>query len=72
MWKGVIAEKERLIDTERTTTIFDRVAFCAGESYREVIKKCLTAGHNVNEDGDMEASVETEIEIVKLLGEIEC
>ena len=72
MWTGIIAEKERLIDTQRTTRIFDQVAFCAGETYREVVKRCLMAGHDVDEDDDIEASVEAEIGIVKLLSEIKC
>lgn len=72
MWTGIITSKDRLISTEHTTQVFDRVAFCAGDAYCEVIKRCLMAGQNPDENNDTEASVETEISIVKLLGEIRC
>ena len=72
MWTGIITSKSQLIPTERTTTVLDRVAFHAGETYREVVKRCLTAGHDLNEIDDAEASVEIEIGIAKLLGEIRC
>ena len=72
MWKGIIVGKERLVDRQRTARIFDRVAFCAGETFGEVVRRCLMAGHNADEDGGIEASVESEIGIVQLLSEIKC
>lgn len=68
---SIIRGKERLLDEEASRSIFDRVAFHAGDNYRKVVEMCFFPSETGNEE-ELECSVSTQMEIVKLLEQQKC
>ncbi|KAI9879714.1 MAG: hypothetical protein M1830_007499 [Pleopsidium flavum] len=77
-WSAIARGKERLLDQERNSGILDQVAFHAGDQYRAVVRMCLLASADSkdaagdDDDDDAEASVRTQIDIVKMLEQVSC
>ena len=69
-WVAILRGKERLLDKEKCKGILEQVAFHAGDKYRTVVEHCFRAGESYNEDD--ETSVNSQINIVKLLEQQTC
>ena len=71
-WTAIIRGKELLIDKERNQRFLDKVAYHAGDKYRDVVQTCLLAGvdaQGVKEQHEIEESIQTQLSIVQTLGQ---
>ena len=69
-WVAILRGKERLLDKEKCKSILEQVAFHAGDNYRTVVEHCFRAGETYDEDD--ETSVNSQINIVKMLEQQTC
>ena len=69
-WTAIIRGKELLIDKERNKSLLDKVAYHAGDKYRDVVQMCLLAGvdaQGLEEQDEIEESIQTQLSIVQTL-----
>jgi hypothetical protein len=70
-WATILRGRDRLLDKEKSRSVFDKVAFHAGENYRDVVEMCFFLSKDDGEE-ELETSVNTQREIVRLLERQRC
>ena len=68
---AVLRGKDLLLDEKKNRGILDAVAFHAGDNYRDAVRLCFFPSKD-EEEKEPEASVYTQMEIVRLLEQQKC
>ena len=72
-WTAIIRGKQLLIEKEINASIFDKIAYHAGDKYRDAVQMCLLAGMSTqtseDDDDESEESIQTQLDIVRVLGQ---